>query len=67
MLDEFMMVIDDMINKKRASIQLGNDQHNSALAENERDLLTLLIEGEMRGDGAMTNEEIQVKKKEKTK
>lgn len=47
-----------MIEQKKKSIAAG-DKTNDALAENERDLLTLMIESEHRGEGAMTNEELQ--------
>lgn len=47
-----------MIEQKKKSIAEG-DKKNDALAENERDLLTLMIASEHRGEGALMNEELQ--------
>lgn len=57
-LDEFKALINRVIEQKKKSIAEG-DKKNDALAENEKDLLTLMIESEQRGEGALTNEELQ--------
>lgn len=59
-LDKFLATIDHIIELKRAKVNEG-DLKNEVLDESERDLLTLMIESELRGEGGMTNEELKVK------
>ncbi|KAF7729532.1 cytochrome P450-dit2 [Apophysomyces ossiformis] len=56
-LTRFLEMLDDMIHRKRQTIEQGRT--NSSLNENEKDLLTLLIEGEQHGDGVLTDEELK--------
>ncbi|KAI7883814.1 cytochrome P450 [Mucor mucedo] len=56
-MDRFRHMLQDVIDHKRLSLKDKNYQ-NDALEENERDLLTLLIESEIRGEGVMTDEEL---------
>lgn len=58
-LDKFLDKLDEVIKNKRKLLNQGN-VHNSNLQENEKDLLTLMIESEFRGEGALSNEEIKV-------
>jgi cholesterol 24(S)-hydroxylase len=58
-LNRFMDKIDEMIEMKRTKLQSGQDD-NEHWAENEKDLLTLMLEAEIKGEGKMTNEELQV-------
>jgi cholesterol 24(S)-hydroxylase len=58
-LDRFLGMIDSIIEEKRRKIQTGDNQ-NESLEENEKDLLTLMLESERKGEGKMTNEELQV-------
>ncbi|KAI8368533.1 cytochrome P450 [Blakeslea trispora] len=57
-LNQFLGMIDQMILNKRETVKKGN-LDNDYLAENEKDLLTLMIEGEMRGEGAMSNADLR--------
>ncbi|KAI8063411.1 cytochrome P-450 cyp509A1 [Gilbertella persicaria] len=57
-MDEFLSMIDCVIQHKRDQIKRGEFQ-NAHLQENEKDLLTLMIESEHRGEGAMTDEELR--------
>ncbi|CAO3644051.1 unnamed protein product [Mucor hiemalis] len=57
-LDKFLDKLDEVIKNKRKLLNQGN-VHNSNLQENEKDLLTLMIESEFRGEGALSNEEIK--------
>ncbi|KAI8878901.1 cytochrome P450 [Backusella circina FSU 941] len=57
-LNRFLAKIDEMIEMKRKKLQSGQDD-NEHWAENEKDLLTLMLEAEMKGEGKMTNEELQ--------
>ncbi|KAJ8659175.1 hypothetical protein O0I10_005214 [Lichtheimia ornata] len=54
-LDIFLGMMDEVIAHKR---QVLKDQQ-SKVPESERDLLTLMIEAENSGEGAMTNEELR--------
>ncbi|KAI7883813.1 cytochrome P450 [Mucor mucedo] len=56
-LDRFVHMLQEVIDTKRLSLK-DKDYKNEALEENEKDLLTLLIESENRGEGAMTDEEL---------
>jgi cytochrome P450 len=58
-LNRFLSMIDTIIADKRKKIHDGKNS-NDVLAENEKDLLTLMLENEMNGDGSMTNEELKV-------
>jgi cytochrome P450 len=58
-MDKFINMLQSVIENKRNTLKNGNYQ-NEALEENEKDLLTLLIESEYRGEGVMTNEELMV-------
>jgi cytochrome P450 len=60
-LDTFLDMLETIITHKRQDLKQGN-VHNDSLEENERDLLTLMIESEMRGEGAMKAEELKVYK-----
>ncbi|OBZ91245.1 hypothetical protein A0J61_00715 [Choanephora cucurbitarum] len=57
-MDLFLEMIDQVILKKRTAIERG-DSENNFLPEHEKDLLTLMIEGEMRGEGVMSDEELR--------
>ncbi|KAI8063424.1 cytochrome P450 [Gilbertella persicaria] len=57
-LDRFLGMIDQVILKKREQVAKGNLQ-NDALQENEKDLLTLMIESEQRGEGVLSDEELK--------
>ncbi|KAI8369193.1 cytochrome P450 [Choanephora cucurbitarum] len=54
----FLGMIDQVILNKREAIENGKLE-NDYLAENEKDLLTLMIEGEMRGEGIMSNDDLR--------
>jgi cytochrome P450 len=60
-LDKFITMLDDLIEKRRNGIKMGQ-KYNPFLDDNEKDLLTLMLESEMEGNGKMTNEELRVKK-----
>ncbi|KAI8891346.1 cytochrome P450 [Backusella circina FSU 941] len=57
-LDRFIGMLDDIIEKRRSGVKMGQT-HNPFLDENEKDLLTLMLESEMEGNGKMTNEELR--------
>ncbi|CAO3623309.1 unnamed protein product [Cunninghamella blakesleeana] len=54
-LAKWQNMLTSMIEKKRQSIQNNIDQ---GVEEAEKDLLTLMIESEFRGEGILTNEEL---------
>lgn len=56
-LTQFLNLIDGIIEHKRKVIQ---DQEFNDVKESERDLLTLMIESEKAGEGALTNGELKV-------
>lgn len=58
-MDRFINMLQNVIENKRLELKYGNYQ-NEGLEENEKDLLSLMIEGENRGEGAMTDEELIV-------
>jgi cytochrome P450 len=58
-MERFNAMLSKMVEDKRASVKNGQI-HNENLEENEKDLLTLLIEGEIKGDGSLNNEELKV-------
>lgn len=58
-LDRFFGMLDNIIESKREMIK-DEDYQNDSLNENEKDLLTLLIESESRGEGVMSNKELRV-------
>ncbi|ORZ03932.1 cytochrome P450, partial [Syncephalastrum racemosum] len=55
-LDRFMHLLDEIIENKRNELQ---KQRDLGTKESERDLLTLMIESELDGEGALTNEELK--------
>ena len=57
-MDHFNNMLSQVIENKRAHIASGIQNDN--LQENEKDVLTLLIESEQRGEGALTDEELRV-------
>lgn len=62
-MDRFAHMLQEIIDHKRLVLK-DKDYQNEALEENERDLLSLLIESENRGEGAMTDQELMVNKNE---
>jgi cytochrome P450 len=59
-LDRFTEMLEQIIVKKREAIENGTNQ-NESLEENEKDLLTLMIEAEANGEGIMSNKELKVR------
>ncbi|KAI8079517.1 cytochrome P450 [Gilbertella persicaria] len=57
-LNRFLDMLNAMIVHKREQIENG-DLQNKDLEENEKDLLTLMIESEKRGEGILSNQELQ--------
>ncbi|KAF7728619.1 cytochrome P450-dit2 [Apophysomyces ossiformis] len=57
-LTHFLAMLDNLILHKREALK--NQKPNPNLEENEKDLLTLMIESELNGEGAMSNEELMV-------
>lgn len=55
-VDAFLSMIDGVIERKRALLK---DSDSSDVPQNEKDLLTLLIEAESDENGYMTNEELR--------
>jgi cytochrome P450 len=55
-LTRFLELLDGVIENKRRAIE---EQDASDIKESERDLLTLMIESEKAGEGALTNEELK--------
>jgi cytochrome P450 len=55
----FLEMLDEVIKNKRLSIEKG--LKNEALQDNERDLLSLMIESEIDGE-TMNDEELKVKR-----
>ncbi|ORX42927.1 cytochrome P-450 cyp509A1 [Hesseltinella vesiculosa] len=53
-LNEFLNMLDEVIEHKRKVLQENIDQ---GIEEHEKDLLTLMLEGEMRGEGVLTQEQ----------
>jgi cytochrome P450 len=51
-------MLDEVITSKREQLKRG-DVKNDTLEENERDLLTLMIESELRGEGILSDEELK--------
>ncbi|KAI8647570.1 cytochrome P450, partial [Parasitella parasitica] len=56
-MKRFVDMLSEVIKKKRHDIEAGLQNNN--LPENEKDVLTLFIESEQRGEGALTNEELR--------
>jgi cytochrome P450 len=54
---KFNGMLDDLTNKKREEIRKNA---NANIPESEKDLLTLMIEADMRDNGATSNEELRV-------
>lgn len=57
-LEEFLNMLDNLIQKKKES--LTHEENQSDLEENEKDLLTLMIESEQKGEGALSDENLKV-------
>ncbi|KAI9360255.1 cytochrome P450 [Pilaira anomala] len=57
-MDSFFQMLDNVIEAKSESLKKGDFQ-NDALEENEKDILTLMIESVNRGEGYMSNEELR--------
>lgn len=58
-LDRFNDMLEHIIHSKREAIEKRKNQ-NESLEENEKDLLTLMIEAEAKGEGIMSNKELRV-------
>lgn len=58
-MDRLLLMIDQVIESKRKLIASGENKNN-ALEENEKDLLTLMLESENRGEGVASNSELKV-------
>lgn len=58
-LDHFIKMIEHVIHARRNEINLGG-WHNKNLEENEKDILSLMIESENRGEGILSDEELKV-------
>lgn len=58
-LDTFMGMLDEVIQNKRKLMKKGQNM-NQDLEENERDILTLMLESEEKGEGALSNGELKV-------
>ncbi|GAA5801593.1 hypothetical protein HPULCUR_007041 [Helicostylum pulchrum] len=56
-LDIFLEKLDQVIQSKRDKLSKGHASNDDL--EHERDLLTLMIESEQRGEGALTDEELK--------
>ncbi|KAI9307142.1 cytochrome P-450 cyp509A1 [Cunninghamella echinulata] len=54
-LQKFLTMLESIIDKKRKNIKENID---NGIEEAEKDLLTLMIESEFRGEGVLTNEEL---------
>jgi cytochrome P450 len=61
-MDRLLKMLDGIIVQKKEMIKQGNTQ-NDNLEENEKDLLSLMIESELRGEGVITEEELKVNRK----
>ena len=57
-MKRFNGMLSQVIENKRAQIASGVQNDNSQ--ENEKDVLTLLIESEQRGEGVLSDEELKV-------
>jgi cholesterol 24(S)-hydroxylase len=60
-LAKFKAMLRNMIDEKRKKVESGQAQ-NENLEENEKDLLFLMLESEMQGEGKMTNDELEVRR-----
>ncbi|KAI9249257.1 cytochrome P450 [Phascolomyces articulosus] len=54
---KLISLLDDLADKKRVELQQKPDLDNKA--QNEKDLLTLMLEAEIRGEGSWTKEELR--------
>lgn len=54
---KFTQMLDELADKKRKEILAGS---NSDIPENEKDLLTLMIEADIRDKGTISNQELRV-------
>lgn len=59
-LRKFMNMLDEVIAHKRKILKEEYDASSASKPENEKDLLTLMIESENKGEGALSNEELKV-------
>lgn len=59
-LDDFLNVIDTIIAHKRKVLS-DEKAANLEKKESEKDLLTLMIDNEYKGEGALTDEELKVR------
>lgn len=57
-MDRFLGMLDEVIHHKGEALAKG-DVQNESLEENERVLLTLLIESEKRGEGILSDAELK--------
>ena len=53
-------LLDDMADKKRALLQDASNSHIRDVPEHEKDLLQLMLEAELRGEGNWTKTELRV-------
>jgi cholesterol 24(S)-hydroxylase len=58
-LVQFKAMLRNVIAEKRKKVESGQAQ-NENLEDNEKDLLTMMLESEMQGEGKMTNDELEV-------
>ncbi|KAI8070958.1 cytochrome P-450 cyp509A1 [Gongronella butleri] len=54
-LDKFVNMLQHIIETKRKTLK---DHQNNGIEEGEKDLLTLMLEGELRGEGALTSDDL---------
>lgn len=59
LISEFYDMINEIVVHKRHVLEHSNVNEN--LDENEKDLLTLMIEAELQGEGALSNDELMVR------
>ncbi|KAI9472014.1 MAG: cytochrome P450 [Benjaminiella poitrasii] len=57
-MDRFLDMLNQVIYKKREMLDKGYT-NNDSLEENEKDLLTLMIESERKGEGILSDEELK--------
>lgn len=58
---KIIKLLDDMINSRRAELRdPALSKTDNGLPEHEKDLLTLMLEAELRGEGSLTHDELRV-------
>jgi cytochrome P450 len=57
-MDEFLEMLDGVIQNKKNALKEG--AHNDSLEENEKDLLSLMIESGEKGEGILSDVELKV-------